>query len=489
MTKVDYTILALGVFIAALAWVSWRSRSDERGRTFVIGTIGWRGVFSSFIAFFHAGPSLMFWFGLVAVMGFGALWLSVAFAAFLAVMALVAPQAQRLARRYRYITLPDLIGDRQGPLTARALAGLSLYGSVVVATAQLNVAGNVIAGLFDTGPVIGTISAAAVVAAYIALGGFLSVVRTDVYQSAVILLIALGALMFSPWPEAGVIAREVVSPDLHMLVGVAMVGVTIPAWSDLWQRIFAAKSPSVARSAMLWVIPTKLLISVGMVVFVTNILAASAGAELQNIYRDIYSGDVANPLVIALLGVFIISAMLSTLDNQVFNVTSIATQNILKLNEQSDRKRYILTLRAISLAMLAALTALSLTIDDLVHWLIRTTAFIGIMTPYALYAVLKHRESASDVFLTVGLMLSAAVYWLLFFLGYYDVNLIWLVLPYSLSLLFVLVDYIALFVMQIAKPSRFDRQGIRTGSIKRESSTCGTPRLPKKSPSPSSTVT
>ena len=458
MTKLDYTILFVGVFLVGLAWVSWQSRSGDHRGGMVIGDIGWPGIYGSMIAFFFAGPSLMFWFGLVAVMGFGAIWLSVVFMVALSVMALAAPQAQRLARRNRYITLPDLIGDRQGPNTARALAALSLYGSVVVATAQLNVAGNVIAGLFDTGPVIGTVSAATIVAAYIVLGGFLSVVRTDVYQSAVIALIAIGALVFSPWPEAGVITREVLSPDLNMLLGLGMLGITIPAFSDLWQRIFAAKTPSVARNAMLWVVPTKILMSVGLIVFVSSVIAASADGEFQNIYVDIFSSDAANPLIIALLGVWFISAMLSTLDNQIFNFTAISTQNVLKVNVQSDRKRYVFTLRAISLGVLAALTALSLSIDDLVHWLIRTVGFLGIMTPYVFYAVLKHRDSASDALLMTGLVLSAAVYWILFFLGKYDVNLIWLALSYVIASLFVLVDYVALPFIQTAKAKAVTNQ-------------------------------
>ncbi|MCB9989405.1 MAG: hypothetical protein H6868_08775 [Rhodospirillales bacterium] len=444
MDKFEYSLIFFGLYIAGLAWVSWKSRYHDHGSGFIIGNrdLGFWSIYGSIVSYLRSGSAFIFWFSFAALMGFGSIWIIVAFLCAFALMAFLAPQAQKLAGEHNYITLPDLITDRQGPLMALSIKILSLYASIITTTAQLFVAGNIIGGLLNVGTVTGTIIGAFIVGTYIVLGGFLSVVRTDIYQAGIMILLAVGTLLFGTWPETPVLLDQITHPDFNWVVGGLVLGLTIPANADLWQRYFAAKTPTVGRNATIAALFTDVVLVGGIILFALNMLALAPGADPQNVFNDLFRNSIAHPAIIALFGVFVISAMLSTLDNQVFNFTSIVTKNVLNINIETDRPRFIRVLRILTIVMLATLTALSLTIENLLQWIMNTWGFMGIATPVIFYAFLKRGHNRwTDKILATGVLCAALVYWILFVITEYSA-MIWYLVPYCAPLPFIAIDLI-----------------------------------------------
>lgn len=441
MTGYGQTFLVSALFLAGLTWVAWRSREQSGEFINGNGNLGFWGVCGSIICYRQAGDMFVFWFLFVAALGFGAFWVVTAYAVIVFLMALLAPRAQRLARECGYITMPDLIKDRHGPLMAKWVNLFSLYGACLLTIAQLFVAGHIIGGLFDIGEVAGTFIGAAIVSFYILLGGFMSVVRTDVYQAVVLIVFAVGALFWGQWPDNATISRQLLSPDLDLIINYAILGLSIPASTDLWQRFFAAKTGKDAKyGAFAGLGIDTLIITFGIIVLVTNILAATPEGKPEEVFTNLFAGPGAKSLTVSLFGIFILSAMMSTLDNQVFNFTLIATKNVLNINIEKNRRRFILILRVISVVMLAAMAVLSLEISDLLQWLITSYSMIGVISPFIVYAIMgKNQPLYGDGFLAFGTLISLACYWYLFHLGLYE-NMLWYCFPYSIPLLFILAD-------------------------------------------------
>lgn len=439
----EYALLASFLFLAGLTWVAWRSR--EQHGEFINGNrnIGFWGICGSIICFRQAGDMFIFWFLLVATLGFGTLWIAIAYSTIMLLMALLAPKAQRLAKEFGYITMPDLIKDRQGPLMAKWVNLSSLYGACLITISQLFVSGHVIGGLFDIGVVAGTFIGAVIVSFYVLLGGFLSVVRTDVFQAAVLIAFAVTALFWGQWPNNATISHQLLSPNTDLLIGYSIIGLSIPASTDLWQRFFAAKTGNDAKYGTLAALGIDtLIITLGIVILVTNILAAAPEGGPEQVFTNLFAEPGAKSLTITLFGIFILAAMMSTLDNQVFNFTLIATKNVLNINITENRRRFILILRIISIIMLATMALLSLFISDLLQWLIDSYSVIGVISPFIFYAIIsKSLSPHGDKILAFGTLISAACYWYLFYLGLYE-NMYWYLMPYSLPILFILMDKI-----------------------------------------------
>lgn len=82
-------------------------------------------------------------------------------------------------------------------------------------------------------------------------------------------------------------------------------------------------------------------------------------------------------------------------------------------------------------------TIMALTITDIMQWIINTYAYVGVITPFIFYGVLK--KAWSDKFLALGVLISSASYWLMYYAGLYE-NMAWYALPYLMSAAFVSAD-------------------------------------------------
>ncbi len=447
MTTSIYTLLFLGSFLLILSWVAWQSRYHDKGNGFIIGhrELKFSSIFGSIISFLHAGDMFFWWFVFVALFGFGALWVSASLMATLVIMALFAPLATQLSRENNYITFPDLIRDRQGPWMEKWMLYGSLYGAIIIAAAQLFVAGQILSGLLPISAATGTVVSALVVALYVVLGGFLSVVRTDVYQAVVIILIAIAALLFGDWPTTSTIGEQLFSTDINLIASYAIIGLCLPVNTDLWQRFFATKDPRQARNATLAAfVINQTILMVGVVLFISNMLATAPDTDPQRVFIDLFSNNRSDTLVVSLLGVFIVSALLSTLDNQVLNFTTISTKNLLRIDPFQNRDRFIGGLRIMALAFLTLLTALLLTFqtEDLLSKLFTSYAVLGILTPFIFYAIAyKSAYQHRDKILALGVLVCIFFYWVLFYFDLYK-NALWYIVPYiCIPAVFISMDY------------------------------------------------
>ncbi len=432
-------VLFLAVFCLGLLVVILQGKSQTSEKNFILGNrdLGFFDIFSSVITYMRTGSNLAFWFAFVAFMGFGSIWVLISFYTAFIIMALLAGCAAKLSKHSGYITFPDLIEEQQGRIMSLFVSAFSFYTIIIMTVSQLFIAGTVVGELASIGNVLGTILCATIVAVYISFGGFMSVVKTDVYQAVVIVLVALCAYLFLDWPSIEEFTTEVTQPNWTYVIGFGLIGFAVPASTDMWQRFFAVKEEEKICAPIFSALAVDILIVLGLIIFIKYVLIHTQAEDQANLFAGLFTGDSEFPIATALFGLLITSALLSTIDNQIFNLASITSKNVLKIDTETDQGRFIKTLRICAVLSLIIFVILSLTITDFMQWIVDTYAFVAVITPFIFYGVIT--KAYSDKLLAFGTICAGSLYWILYAQGYYA-NMNWYAVPFSTPLLFIACD-------------------------------------------------
>ncbi len=426
----SYALFTL--YIIILSFFAWKSRGQKHSQEFILGNrqVGLWGTTSSIIAVMRAGSALLFWFFFTSIMGIGALWTVIPFYLFLALMAFLAPRAHKLAKKHNYITVTDMLKERIGKHAGGWASFITIWVAFNLTAAQLFVGGTVLGSMLNIGTTAGTILTAFIVMSYVVIGGYMTIVRTDIFQVAIMAVLAIGMILFGKWPENNIIVSDLLSPDWNFVFGFFILGAITPAFLDVWQRFFSAKSGETAKKACLLAIAIDSILVLGIVLFIWNILQLTPDAAPATLFNDLFSQNIISPFMTALFGIFILSAMLSTMDNQVWLFTSVITKNILKIDVEKERKKFISILQISTVLILSILTILALSIEDALRFSIDTLAYQLVLSPLILYAVLsKGSDDTVDKGMSFSIILATFAYTILMVNGLFKENMLWFSIP------------------------------------------------------------
>ncbi len=255
-------VLSIGVFNARKA-----ARSPEAflvaDRRFS-GPTTWAALSSTVIG----GSTTLVLATLVAVKGLPGLWLDLAGALGLLVLAL---GLARRVRRSGAVTIAEVIGRFYGVRVRRigaflvVLAEIVWFGLLTEATKIVVVA----ATSWDPARVL--LATAALFVAYTALGGQRAVVGTDVFQFALMgtALVGLTLPLAARSLRATGVPEDLVSfpfgprfGPLDLLALLVLVGLPHAVGSDVWAKLLSARDEAAARRASLGAVGSKLVFGV-----------------------------------------------------------------------------------------------------------------------------------------------------------------------------------------------------------------------------------
>ena len=446
MSLEGYAVIFFLIYIAGLALVSWRARSADSGEGYIIGgrKVGLWPTTAAIVAVLRSGSAIPFWCILVAACGLYALIPIAVYYLFILFMGVIAPQVRAKSVQHNLITIPDILGVGLGRYSSLIALAAALYAALLYSAAQIFIGGTVFAGLFNMPTYYGIITSVAVVGAYLWLGGYMTLIKTDLIQFLVIIALAVGAYFYT---DFNTVLQTAPKPDWLLVFGMCMTAPVILAQTDIWQRLYSAESGATARRACFLACIIDLVIVTGLVFFISGILS---GFDVDNpgaIFEGFFSGDHANPAVTALFGVFIFAMLMSSLDNQIYIFTSHITRNILNIDARTQRRRFIGWLRVLTIAMMIGLTLIALTIDDIVRFLLDNIMLVVLIGPPIAYAAISQGpDRRADLWLSASMLLGLGVYMVLLLYGYFA-NMAWYIVPFAIpaltavTLLFILKPY------------------------------------------------
>jgi len=249
----------------------------------------------------------------------------------------------------KLLTLADYYRVRFGP-KAEFMFSLSTVTYFGWIAAQLVGMAGILNVFFEIPLWLGIVGTAMVATFYTTLGGMWSVAKTDVFQIT-LLLSGLVLLVGCVVSEYGTIAHtwaqlpsksQVVVPtdSIRAFMGwtnLLLIGTlgNLPG-SDLMQRVFASKSPQIARKACIFAGLSYLLVGgLPVLMGLYGSVYLPAGARTDIVAKFIL--EIANnpslsfwirpAMILTLLA--LISAVLSTLDSAMLTTASVITQNLI----------------------------------------------------------------------------------------------------------------------------------------------------------------
>ena len=359
------------VIIAIGLWSRKRVSSQEgffvanrEGTTFLIT--------GSLVATAVGGSSTVGMAGLGFSWGLvGAWWLLVGSAGLLVLGFLFAKKVRHTGA----YTLPELVRKQYGDKVALAASILIVIAWVGIVAGQIVAAGKVLSILGMGSPILWMIVFTIVFISYSMLGGQLSIIRTDVFQAAMLfggIFLTAGLLLTRVGGMDGLATSLPasyfsfpVNPEFSWKTLVSMlilVGATYVVGPDIYTRLFCAKGEGTARRSVLLsaflFIPLAFaitLIGMGAKVLYPHIPAEQA-------FPQVVSGILSTAmggLVLAAL----VAALMSSADTCVMSQSIILTNDIVKQarGSLSDRAALRLTrLGVLVLGVIALLLALML---------------------------------------------------------------------------------------------------------------------------------
>ncbi|NWF56734.1 MAG: sodium:solute symporter family protein [Syntrophaceae bacterium] len=330
-------------------------------------------------------------------------------------MYLLGSRMWALGKRHGYINMTDLFAERYGSNLVCAIAMIISIGSLLPYIGlQVKGAGLTLQGVtrdvisFNIGLLYITI----VVLFYVMLGGFRSVVWTDVIQ-AIIMLIGMVGAMFIIADKVGgglggVIQKAaVLDPKLVSFPGPAgiwtpsmvlttcmVVGLGGFAWPQISQRMYATKSMRTVKM-LAFIFPLAALF-----VNLPPIFIGLAG-KLQ--YPDLKNADLVFPMMLndllppafgIIIVLAILAAIMSTVSGQILSLTSIIVRDLYVrfFNPEAATQARITKLSRFALLLVVA-GALAF-----VFW--GPTTLVGLLI-----------EASGPIMLQVLIVLIGALYW------------------------------------------------------------------------------
>lgn len=442
MTTQQLSLVILGSYtavIVVLALLDVRRTSSEEF-TIARRNVGWFPLMASVVGNLRDGAGIAAWVVLGIYFGYGALWLTFGLCVGLVVLAGIASKLRATAASHDYFTANQLLRDRFGSGTDRVATAIIAVSALLYAATQVHVASRIFGGLLGTPTFVSVLITTVIVGTYLAIGGFATSVRTGVFQWFVILLIVL-----IPWLVArgapSISVGSLTSPGATMAFGFAAISFLVTVSStDLWQLIFSSRSERQARSGLLVSAPVYIVISIGMVLFAGSVRSAvGQNVEPGNAFFALFSSTTIPSIALAVVGVFVAAAVMSSLDSQVFlfcsSLASIAR------GSATTSQRTTHSLRLLIIGTMIVLAAVAATIIDLVEFLFGAVTLATILAPVLLYATWKGHRRISDTGTAIAMVVTVVVYAILFATGKFE-NLLWTIVPALVMSVFVAVLHV-----------------------------------------------
>ncbi len=428
MTLFSYSLIFLGLYVSVLAGISWRARYHDAGEGFVIGsrqctlpetTAGVVGVLRS-------GSALPLWFMIVLTLGWWSYLVIAAYYLAILVMAWLAPRVRERAFRENMVTIPDLVESGVGPLSAKIVNAATLLVVFLGAAAQIFIGGTVLGGLLGIGTGWGIWFSTVIVGTYLWIGGYQTLIRTDLFQVIVMILLAVGAFAIGELPDLQTEMARLETINWNMLIGMAFTCTVMWATPDLWQRFYSANSAKTARRACFIAIGIDTLIVFGIIAFTSGIAALSDESDPFALFAALFAGEIGAPVVVALFGIFLFSALMSTLDNFVYVIASQITKNVARVDFRAERARFIRWLRAVTIILLIALSVLAMTINDFIQYILSLAIIVIVIGPAIIYAAISARaDPVTDRAVALIVLFALALSGGMFAAGLFDAHM-WL---------------------------------------------------------------
>lgn len=436
-------LIVYGALLIGIVYRNWRYTTDARGYVTARRSFTAFDIAASSTAGVVDVTSIFIMFGAVLLFGQAGAGLWVAYLFATVVIAVLTPWFYRAVREHDVWTFTDFFRAKFGTVTEKVftlVSSIFVLGFIVgLYSANLTLFEH----FFGIGPWWATGIAFLITLGYVLLTGFRGLVRTDVLQYAIMLVLLLTAVLTFPNP----VGFSEVANVPAWFVGAFWLVAPVAFFQNIvkphaWQPIIGATSEATAkRGAWLAVLLNAMLV----VPFIWMAFSFAEAFPNANPNQVLLTGleSAFPPYASALVFVGLLGALMSSLDVSLFYLGSNVARNLLP--HSWSRNFNDLTIIRSTIAALSIVTMLlALTVEDFVSLGLNVLPLMGVAAiPFVLSLFTTFRGiNASGA---IGMLVGAAVFAYIFSISpeNYLVN----VIPALISGGIVILGYIVSFFL------------------------------------------
>lgn len=325
--SVYIVLLLYGAIVLLLAWRDRRSSSFD---AYLMGgrDAKWYGVGASIFSLIGGGEivaltALGFTFGAAAISLFAGY--AIGFVA----LGLASAKIRRLGGSESFVSLPDFIHLRFGSFAGSLTFAVSLAAFFALLMIQFSAGGKLVSGLAGVSYEHAAVAIGLLVTLYLAVGGFRTVIATDMLQGVarfLLIPILVGALYYAS-AKGGSGASPTIegmeSMPTEVIAGLVLTGFfSAVASADVWQRIYAAGSDRDSMAGLIFGAALMLLFGALLVYVGMSAKEIAPKSVADDAFSTALSGGIPNWVVTTAVALVLVS-VLSTADTEIFVLTSL----------------------------------------------------------------------------------------------------------------------------------------------------------------------
>ena len=420
----NLTYILLICYLCTLMFIAFKDNKTEDTNGFIIADrkVGILGFISSSAASFRDGGGIITAIGMGFIGGYCMYNFYIGCCLGFLFLAFFAPYARTVAEKKGYLTITEMIRDVIGPKTEKISSIITIIVYGLMLSVEFYVLGNLVHTLFGVSNLYSTWLVCLIVTAYVALGGYKTVIKTDILQFF-IMLIPIILLFFTPLKLQNVLDVQSLyhGQDVGGFVLMLIMGfLCVVSLGDFWQRIFSSKSAATAKKSLLCTIFSFFLITVPMTFLgmsAMGLLPSSTTSD--NALFEMLKNPVYPQFFGAFLTLIIVSVVMSSIDTFAYLTSSTIIKDFNL--ESKNNAHYMKMSRLITTAVLVIATLLSFYIEHVIAYIFAITGMITIIAPvFCLVGggFIKKKNVALDIAISLSLLVTLCIGIYLMFTGF-----------------------------------------------------------------------
>ncbi len=293
--------------------------------------LGFWGFTFSVLASYIGGSALVAYSAFVYQFGISAITLFLGTSIGFLVFIRYAYKIRRMGKQKKFLTLSDWFFSHFDKKTGMLSAIIMLFVYLGLLMNQFIAGSSILASISGWSYESSLLFSGLVILIYLTLGGFRSVIKTDIFQY-VVLIILFGVFVFILYNENTVELGKLFILDdfnISMTIGFIAYGVLSVFYaSEYWQRIYAADNDKVIKKGFIY--SSILIIITG---FILSLIGLYAKASLPGIEaRDALAMGLAQIFPHSILGlglVLIFAAIMSSADTMIFVLATSVSKDFI----------------------------------------------------------------------------------------------------------------------------------------------------------------
>lgn len=416
-------------YIALTIIVSWifRSRGEKKKEQFLIydHKLGLGGMVASSIASTLDNSNLIFAVGVALLFGSGAFVIYGGICIGIIISGLLAPLFWKLARKHGMLTSTDFFLKRMG-IKTNWIAGLAtVFMTFAWMSAAFFANAILLNTMFGWDRYTATLVTGLIVLLYSVLGGFKTMVKTDMFQLAVLILVLIMALIIPT-----TVSMESVFSDGNLFTPITLItmGMLILANffnAGLWQKAIAAKTPQIARKGIMMYGLGFFIVILPLVWVSFQIAAAIPGVTVDTaFYQSLAQILPAWFTPIALIAMY--AALMSSIDTMLFGTALNAAKNLLAPIHEKVKNNIALITKILMVLFVVLSALVSWYLQSLISFILTLISVFGI---FAFPFVVGIFKKIPDWLGVLAILSGVAAYAMILTVDYFALNYAWNLLP------------------------------------------------------------